>query len=296
MKLNKFVNNSLIKGLMKRIFHFLSDEQVINMQYRAVLKRKPNIKKPQRFTEKIQWYKLNYRNELMTRCADKYLVRRYIEEKGYKDILVDLFQVCDEFNEIEFSRLPTSFVIKSNKGSGTNLFIEDKNSIDKESIRKTIETWDTVNTVLMGREWAYKDIKPKLVVEELLVDKKNVTGELNDYKFLCFNGSVEYVWCDVDRHSGHKRNFYDLNWNLLDVESDCPKSDRSIPKPNGFNYMLEISKKIAKDFPFVRVDFYDIEGKVYFGEITFYPWSGCVQFTPDEFDYQLGDLLELPIK
>jgi len=294
MKLKKLVNNPFVKECVKFFFRFLTDDQVINIQYKTVLKRKPDLKNPERFTEKLQWYKLNYRIPLMTKCADKYLVREYIQEKGFGDTLVKLYQVCESFEEIDFKKLPNSFVIKSNKGSGTNLFIKDKNSIDNNQISRSIKSWNTVNTVLMGREWAYKDIKDKIVVEELLIDKKNSNREINDYKFLCFNGEVKYIWVDTDRHIEHKRNFYDIKWNLLNIESDCPISNNDIEKPGGFDYMMRIAESIANDFPFVRVDFYWVNNKVYFGEITFYPWSGCVQFNPDNFDYELGGHFRLP--
>lgn len=299
MKLSNLVNNTIVKSVIKFIFSFLNDKQIIKLQYRIVLRRKLNLENPKRFTEKIQWYKLNYRTELMTQCADKYLVKKYIHDKGFEDTLVKLYQVCENFNEIDFDKLPNSFVIKSNKGSGTNLFIKDKKSIDIKSLRNQVEKWNTVNTVLMGREWAYNNIKHKIVVEELLIDKNSNLGGLNDYKFFCFNGSIKYVLFDMDRGLDHKRNFYDDEWNLLNVQSIKPYRSRTevpIPRPGGFEYMKEIAMSIAKDFPFVRVDFYWVNGKVYFGEITFYPWSGCAQFSPDNFDYKMGNLLELPSK
>jgi len=292
MTLKRIINNYFIKGLLKFIFVFLSDEQIIKIQHRVVLKRKLNLKKPQRFTDKIQWYKLNYRKPLMTQCADKYRVREYIEEKGFADTLVELYQVCETFEEINFEKLPKSFAIKSNKGSGTNIFVEDKGKIDKKHLQKEINSWNTVNTVLLGKEWAYENIKHKIVIEELLIDENTQSG-INDYKFLCFNGEVKYIWIDTGRHNEHKRSFYDLNWNLLNVKTDVPSTKIPVDKPLGIDYMLEIAKKIAGGFPFVRVDFYWVNGQVYFGEITFYPWSGCVQFTPDEFDFELGRLLTL---
>ncbi|MEK5427757.1 ATP-grasp fold amidoligase family protein [Cytobacillus sp. FSL R7-0680] len=295
MKLKKIVNTPFVKGSMRYLFKYLSDKQVINLQYRITLNRRLNLKEPKRFTEKIHWYKLNYRTSIMTQCADKYRVRSYIQGKGYEEILVKLYQVCDSYEDIDFASLPDSFVIKSNKGSGTNLFIKDKNKLNKSVIEKTIKQWKTVNTVLMGREWAYQNIKDKIVIEELLVDNSNKTSDINDYKFLCFNGKVEYIWVDTDRHDDHRRNFYNINWEKLNVQSDWPNTNNEILKPDGFEYMVQIAESIAKDFPFVRVDFYWVNGKVYFGEITFYPWSGCVKFVPDSFDYEMGDLFKLPI-
>lgn len=292
--IRKIINNYFIKKIISIIFKFISDEQILKLQYRILVGRKLNLHRPKRFTEKMQWYKLYYRNPLMTQCVDKYRVREYILDKGYGDTLVNLYQVCETFEEINFDILPNQFVIKSNKGSGTNIFVRDKNLIDYKSVKKEIKSWNMVNTVLLGREWPYEDVKPKIVIEELLVDNKS--RDIKDYKFLCFNGIVKYIWVDSNRDTNHKRNFYDLNWNLLDVKSDVPVSDETISKPEGFDYMVEIAESIGQDFPFVRVDFYWVNGKVYFGEITFYPWSGCVKFTPDKFDFELGNNLILPNK
>lgn len=153
-----------------------------------------------------------------------------------------------------------------------------------------------VNTLSIGREWAYENIEPKIVIEELLVPQDNFQKKfgLNDYKFLCFNGEPLYVWVDIKRETDHHRNIYDLNWNLIEVVTDKPIYKHSVPKPIGFKKMLEISKKIARDFPFVRVDFYSLNNNIYIGEMTFYPWSGTVQIEPDSFDYHLGNLFNLP--
>ena len=290
---------SLLSAKQKRslykILDLLSDKTVITLQYYASLGRIPNIKSPKRFTEKLLWYKLNYRVPLMTQCADKYKVRFYLEEKGFGDYVPKLYQVCDSFDQIDFDSLPDAFAIKCNNGSGTNLFVSDKSTMDVEALSGEASFWNKVNTISVGREWAYKDIEPKIIVEELLVSNDGTQkNDLNDYKVLCFNGEPKVVWVDIDRHADHKRDFYDTEWNHLDVVSDCPNSADPIPKPYGLEQMIEISRKIASDFPFVRVDFYSLNQKVYIGELTFYPWSGCVQFTPDEFDYTLGSYFELP--
>jgi hypothetical protein len=273
----------------------LPDKLMIRFRYWSVLRRSLNLKKPTRFTEKIQWYKLNYRDELMTQCADKYRMRDYVTEKGYQAYLPKLYQVCNTFDEIEFDQLPNSFAIKSNNGSGTNCFVKDKKTISLDEIRKIVDSWNLIDTLTFGREWAYLNIPQKIIIEELLISNENIDGSLNDYKILCFNKKPEYAWVDTTRYSNHRRNFYDLNWVMLDVVSDCPLTEKAIEKPYGFDKMLEIAECFAEDFPFVRVDFYSIDKKVYIGEITFYPWSGYVQFTPDEFDYKLGELFKMPI-
>lgn len=294
MRLKKIINYPFIKKIINFIFKFLSEEMIIKLQYRVTLKRKLNLNPPKRFTEKIQWYKLNHRIPLMTQCVDKYLVRDYIQEKGFENTLVKLYQVCENFDEINFEKLPNKFVIKSNKGSGTNVLIKDKKSMNFNAIKREVQNWDTLNTVLYGQEWAYKNVKHRIVIEELLEDNENENGEIHDYKFMCFNGAVKFIWVDAGRSTNHKRNFYDINWNMIDVKSDVLNTQEIISKPGGFDYMLEIAELIGQDFPFARVDFYWVNGKVYFGEITFYPWSGCIQFTPDKFDYVLGNELIIP--
>lgn len=281
-----------------KVLELMPDEWVIHLQYYAALGRKLNLKNPKRFTEKIEWYKLNYRNPLMTICADKYLVRSYVEERGYSEFLPELYGVYDSYDEIDFSILPERFAIKCNNGSGTNIFVDDKKETDFNEIETIVRSWDKVNTLSIGREWVYKDIEQKIVIEELLTphDQFQIDKGLNDYKVMCFNGEAKYVWVDINRNSEHQRNFYDLEWKFLDVISDKPQYPGIIEKPFGFNKMIEVAEKFSKDFPFVRVDFYSLNNKVYIGELTFYPWSGTVQFNPDNFDYHLGELLTLPSK
>lgn len=289
----KVISNN--RKLLYKILEPLKDELVIKLQYKAALGRKLDLSNPSRFTEKIQWYKLNYRTPLMTNCSDKYEVRNYLTGKGYNQYLPILFQVCNKFEEIDFESLPNSFVIKCNKGSGTNIIVKDKKQMNLNKVSSIVKSWDEVNTLSFGREWAYKNIIQKIVIEELLVNNDSPESGLNDYKILCFNGKPHYAWVDINRHNGHKRNFYDLEWSKLNVISDHPNSEQSIEKPYGFEKMIEISREVSKEFPFVRVDFYSINSKIYIGELTFYPWSGTVQFTPDKFDYDLGELFILPL-
>ena len=294
MSIKDHLSKKTRRGLY-RLLDLLPDKMVVWLQYYASLGRWPNLKNPERFTEKLQWYKLNYRTPLMTQCADKYRIRFYLQDKGYGDYTPELYQVCDSFDEIDFDALPNAFAIKCNNGSGTNIFVKNKSEMDLEKMAAEACTWKKVKTISAGREWAYENIEPKIVVEELLVSHDDTQKDsLNDYKFLCFNGEPKVVWADVDRHIDHRRNFFDLEWNDLGVVSDCPNVDQPVPKPYGFEKMLEIARDIAKDFPFVRVDFYSLNQRIYIGELTFYPWSGCVQYTPDSFDFELGSYFTLP--
>ncbi len=279
-----------------KMLRFIPDKPMIKLQYRIKLKRKLNIENPKRYTEKLQWYKLYYRNEKMPICVDKYMVRQYIEEKGLADILVKLYSVCESSEELDFAALPDKFILKTTNGSGTNIICRDKSKFNEGELKKKINGFFNQSSASAGREWAYAKGKPRVIVEELLEDDSTSDGSICDYKFLCFGGKPEYVVYDVDRFTNHKRNIYDTNWNNLHIASDCPCSDVEYPKPENLDKMLEIAQILSQDFPAVRVDLYNIGGKIYFGELTFFPWSGYVQYTPDEFDFEMGEKFILPEK
>ena len=274
---------------------WLPDKAMLKLQYRVKLKRNLNLKNPKRFTEKIQWYKLNYRNPMMHTCVDKYDVREYVKEKGLEDILVELYGVYDSVDCVDFDSLPESFILKSTDGGGgVNVFLcQDKINLDVQKAKDSLRVGYKLNKKHPGREWAYNGLSHKIIAEKLLINEANPEAGIDDYKIFCFNGEPRCIVVDTDRYIGHKRNFYDIEWNNLKVTSDAPACDREIPKPENLEKMLEIAKILSEDFPFVRVDLYNVYGKVYFGELTFYPWSGYVQYTPDEFDYELGKAFEL---
>jgi hypothetical protein len=275
---------------------FLPDSVMLTLQYRMKLGRNPDLKNPKRFTEKLQWYKMNYRNPIMHDCVDKYLVREYIKEKGLEDTLIPLIGYYNSLDEVEWDKLPDSFVIKtSHGGGGLNVIVcPDKSKLSFDEVNKKL-SFDPhpVKKNSLGREWAYYGLKPGIVVEEMLVNRENPDAGVTDYKFFCYRGHAKYIVVDMDRYIGHKRNFYDREWNDLKVLSDCPPLDRVAPKPPQLDEMLRIADELSKDFPYVRVDLYNVDGKVYFGELTFYPWSGYVQYEPDEWDFKFGEDFEL---
>ena len=292
----KIISSQKMRFAILRMLKFVPDKAMIKLQYRIKLKRKLNLKDPKRYTEKIQWYKLYYRNPVMMECVDKYGVRKYIEKKGLGNILNQLYQVVDRPEEINFDQLPDKFVIKTTNGSGTNILVKDKKTLNIAETKKKLNDFLNMAEASAGREWAYGGSSKKIIVEELLEDNSNKDKGMSDYKFLCFNGKPVYVVYDKDRFSDHKRNFYDVNWNYVKVDSDCPCFEDSVKKPENYEKMVEIASVLSRDFPAVRVDLYNIEGKIYFGELTFYPWSGYVQYTPDSFDFELGKYFVLPEK
>ena len=231
----------------------------------------------------------------MIQCVDKYNVREYVESKGLGYILNELYQVVDSVDKINFDLLPEKFVLKTTNGSETNYFCRDKRKIKIDEVKQKMISFLAMPNDFAGREWAYKDSSKLIVAEKFMVDDSNPDGSISDYKFLCFGGEPEYVVYDCDRFSGHKRNIYDMKWTNLKIDSDCPQIERDIPKPPRFEEMIKIARILSSDFPAVRVDLYNIKGQIIFGELTFYPWSGYVQFTPDEFDYEVGNKFILPI-
>ena len=296
MNYKKIIKSQEMRFKILNFLSFIPDKQMIKLQYKIKTGRKLNLKNPQRYSEKLQWYKLYYRDPLMTKCADKYSVREYIRSKGLDDILNKLYAVYDKVEEVNFNGLPDKFVMKTTNGSGTNILCKDKLKLSVDEMKKSLKNWMNRDCFAAGREWAYKDIVPRIIVEEYLEDKINPYDGLNDYKFICFNGEAKYIILDIDRYSAHKRNFYNTNWKYINVSSDCPNFGDCVSKPEGLDEMLCVANILAKDFPFVRVDLYWVNGKVYFGELTFYPWTGYVTFEPDEFDYILGEKFRLPAK
>ena len=291
MNYKKALKTRKSRVVVLNALRFLPDSVMLPIQYRLKLGRKLNLNNPKRFTEKLQWYKMNYRNPLMHQCVDKYLVRDYVKSKGLEDILIPLIGRYDSLESVDWDSLPESFVVKtSHGGGGLNVIgCNDKTKLSMEEV-KTKLSFDLhpVKSNSLGREWAYYGLLPGIVVEKLLINRENPAAGINDYKIFCYNGHAKFIIVDVDRYIGHKRNFYDRDWNNLHVTSDCPAADREISKPENLEKMLAIAERLSEDFPYVRVDLYSVDGKVYFGELTFYPWSGYVQYTPDKADYWFG--------
>ena len=294
MNYKKLIKNQNTRFAILRALSWVPDSIMLPLQYRIKMNRGCDLKNPQRWTEKLQVYKMYYRNPVLHQCVDKYEVRKYVESKGCADNLVKLYGVWDHASEIDFSELPSSFVLKTTNGGGGEdvVLIRDK---DKANLAEKVAFLDAkrVKEVNGGREWAYTGIKiPRIIAEELLVNKENPEAGVEDFKILCFDGEPWYVIVDKDRYIDHKRNFYTTTWERVNVTTDHEQFDTPYPKPKNFEEMMDVARKLSADFPFVRVDLYNIEGKIYFGELTFYPWTGYVQFTPDSFDFTLGKLMD----
>ena len=294
MNYKKILKTPAMRAAVLNILKFLPDSIMLKLQYRVKLGRSLNLDKPVRFTEKLQWYKINYRNPVMHQCVDKYKVREYVKGKGLEEILVPLYAHYDNIEQVEWDKLPNQFVVKTqNGGGGLNVVVcPDKTQLNIEEVNRKLQCKKKTSRY-GGREWAYYGSDAGIIIEELLINQSNPEAGINDYKIFCYAGKPEYIVVDIDRYIGHKRNFYDTNWNNLHITSDCPKCDREIEKPVNLPEMLKIASILSEDFPYVRVDLYSIGDKIYFGELTFYPWSGYVQFLPDEADFMFGKDFEL---
>jgi hypothetical protein len=246
------------------------------------------------YNEKMQWAKLYETNPLKTTLTDKYLVRNWIKNTIGEEYLIPLLGVWNLFDEIDFDKLPEKFVLKTNHGSGTNLIITDKNNLDINEAKKKFDKWMKKKfAFLNGFEMHYKNIEPKIIAEQYI---ETFDGDLKDYKFLCFGGEVYYCWVDSGRHLDHRRNVYNLNWDLQEWQLYYKNTDSAVAKPENFDLMIHLAKKLCQGFSHVRVDFYNVNGKVYFGEMTFTSESGFVSIQPSKYDLMLGGLWKLPIK
>ncbi len=251
-----------------------------------------NLRNPKTFTEKLNWLKYLHQDNRYSRCADKYAVREYVSTQVGAEYLIPLLGVFSDPEQIQVADLPDSFVLKATHGSGWNILINDKSKIDLDDIKNKFHYWLNLNPYYLSREWQYKDIKPRIICEQYL------GNNMPDYKFFCFQGSVKFIQVDVDRFKDHKRNFFDVDWNLLNFEMTYPRSVQAITRPEGLERMIQVCKKLAAEFIFIRVDLYYHDQKIFFGELTFFPEGGVGPFDSYNSDLQMGAnlMLSQPIR
>lgn len=281
------------KGLLRVI----PDSAYLKILYRCKMGRKLDLKNPLSYTEKLQWLKLYNRNELYTTLVDKYKVREYVKKQIGEEYLIPLVGgPWSKIEEVPFETLPNSFVLKTTHDSGGVVICKDKTLLNLDDAKRKIDYSLGTNFYWRYREWPYKNVKPCIIAEKYMVDESGY--ELKDYKFFVFNGKVKALFIATDRMSNTDTcfDFFDRDFNHLPIVNGHPNAKHEIEKPDKFEEMINLAEQLGRDFSHVRIDLYNINGKIYFGEYTFFHFSGITPFEPVEWDYKFGKWLSLPKK
>jgi|SRR5215472_5426297 len=274
------------------LYDRVPDRYVQAYQFKRVFGRRLNWNSPSSFNEKIHWIRRYYRHPIMTQLADKYGVREYVADKVGAQFLKDLYGVWDYPAAVDFERLPGSFVLKVTWGSGQSIFCRDRSTLDLAKTRLQLGEWMKRGYYWLFREWAYKNITPRILCEEFLLDETSRIP--TDYKFFCFNGEPLFIQVVTNRFSNHRRHIFDLGWKHLPFNIGYSTNCDDIPKPSTLEAMISVGRTLSRGFPFVRVDLYSVGARVIFGEMTWYPDGGCLKFIPEVYDRILGEALILP--
>ena len=288
------LNKAVAHLAEKEMFNWIRDRSYLKLIYWARLGKKLHLDPPQTFNEKLQWLKLYDRKPEHTMMVDKYEVKKYISEIIGEEYVIPTLGVWERFDDIDFGALPEQFVLKCTHDSGGLVICKNKSDLDITAAKNKIEQCFKKNYYYHAREWPYKNVNKRIIAEKYMCSDDS--SELTDYKIMCFNGKVKCIFTCTDRYSedGLKVTFFDRNWERMPFERHYPADPKYIAPPQSLKQMIELSEKIANNLLFARVDFYEIGGKPYFGEITFFPGSGMEEFTPDEWDLKLGNWILLP--
>ena len=280
-----------LRNMKRKNYSTSKKKKIVDRMYYKHFGRHIDWIHPATYTEMLNVSKLLCASEIKTQLTDKFLVREWVKDKIGEKYLVPLLGVYDSFDEIDFSKLPEKFVIKCNHDSGSAYVCENKDNVNIKSLKLQYDFYLKRDFSLCTFETHYHNIKPRILIEQYL------EKDINDYKFLCFHGKIYYVWVDFDRFTNHKRNIYDLNWNLQEFNQMCYGNYlNEFNKPNNFDEMIEIVKKLCEGFDQVRVDLYDVDGQIYFGEMTFTNGSGLEPIKPSSYDKMLGNLWGLNLE
>ena len=290
------MKENLMSNSKKIISYLIPDQVFIKHKYYVRMGIKLDLKHPKRYTEKLQWLKLHLRKHQFIKMVDKYEVKPYVASIIGDEYIIPTLGVWNHFDEIDFNSLPNSFVLKCTHDSGGIFIVKDKNQMDMDRAKSILETSLKRDYYIAGREWPYKKVKRRIIAEKYLEDSND--KELRDYKFFAFDGKVPYMFIATDRFKDSDTcfDFYDSEFNHLNIINGHPNAKFKPSKPSNFQLMLELASKLSIGIPHVRVDFYEVDGRVYFGELTLFHHSGFVPFEPDEWDYKFGEWIKLPTK
>lgn len=294
-KKEQTITRRICLNILDRFFLWLPDRLFIKLKYRFTLGMRLHLKNPVTYNEKLQWLKLYDRNPIYSTMVDKYEAKGYVANIIGEKYVIPTIGVWDSVDDIDWSVLPNQFVLKCTHDSGGLVICKDKTHFDYESAKTKINNAIKRNYFYRSREWPYKNLKPRIIAEQYMEDKK--TKELRDYKFFCFNGIMKALFIATERQSKDdetKFDFFDADFRHLDVRNGHPNATIPPAKPESFEEMKNLAEKLSAKIPHLRVDFYEVNGKVYFGELTFFHWSGLMPFEPEEWDYKFGEWITLP--
>lgn len=300
-KFKAFTENPklLLVFILHRCADFVSDKHFVEIEYYCSIGKRLQLNNPQTFNEKLNWLKLYNKNPEYTKLVDKFAVKEYVSKLVGEQYVIPTIGIWDKFEEIDFSKLPNKFVLKTTHGGG-NLGVvicKDKKTFDIVKAKNILNKSLASDSYKLTKEWPYKNVRRRIIAEEFISDGSD-NFDLMDYKFFCFNGIVKglFVASERQRREEPYFDFYDENFVHIDVRQGHPNSPQAIDKPSNFELMKELASKLSKGFPHIRVDLYNINGKVYFGELTFFHFGGVVPFHPDSIDKEWGQLISLPPK
>lgn len=295
-KIKKVKNNPWILAeyiLRQPLAHYIPDKIFLKIMFYIKVHYFPDLNNPITFNEKIQWLKLHDRNVRYTAMVDKSTAKKIAENMWGEQYIIPTLGIWDSFNQIDFDLLPNQFVLKCTHNSGGVIIVKDKKTLNRNTAKKKIEKSLKENYYYNSREWPYKNVMPRIIAEKYISQSEQ--DSLNDYKLMCFNGEVKCSFTCSNRFGkeGLYVNFYDKDWKPMPFIRKYPKNPVEIKKPQNYEKMVELAEKVSKNIPFLRVDFYECNGKIYFGEFTFYPGSGMEWFEPFEWDRKLGEMISL---
>lgn len=287
-------NSAVIKKLATGIGRLIPDKTYLNIRFKKVFGRSVNWKDPKSYSEKLQWLKVYDRKPIYTTMVDKYEAKQYVAKKIGDEYIIPTLGVWDKVSDINFDALPDQFVLKCTHDSGGLVICPDKSKLDIDEAKKKLAHSLKQNFFWSGREWPYKNVKPRIIAEKYMVDESGY--ELKDYKFFCFDGEPKALFIASDRQvegEETKFDFFDMEFNHLPFTNGHPNATHPVKRPDSFEKMKELAATLSEDIPQLRVDFYDIKGQIYFGELTFFHHSGLETFDPEEWDYKFGEWIKL---
>ena len=283
----------LLRGIWHRVGLIFGDEIYVRVEYFIVFGKRLRLKNPQTYSEKLQWLKLHEGDPIYTRMVDKAEAKKYVTEIIGEEYIIPTYGVWNHFDEIDFDKLPDQFVLKTTHDSGGVIICKDKKTLDKNAAKVKLEKSLKNDYYYTSKEWPYKNVVPRIIAEKYMEDE---SGELCDYKLFCFDGKMKALFIATDRFtSGEdtKFDFFDENFNHLPFTNGHPNATKPIKKPESFQQMKDLAEKLSQKIPHVRVDFYCTNGKIYFGELTFFHWGGFKRFEPEEWDFKFGEWFKL---